>query len=802
MTKVEPPSESPQRRQTRVLHVSDLHFGLSFIPEKWAEIRQIAEQLSPNLVVVSGDVVETPWRWRLRTAKLQMTALRNALRETTGNGNLELLTVPGNHDTRIQGVFPVAWLAWVMLFALAVLGSVCYLAGVRSIRWGWPPASWPSENAASGAMWVAIGALALFVVALVLRLCVTRDLTGALGAELVADRPKVFDELALGIAPFDSSTPSLSWARGRVSRKDMVACKRAIDSARSNPAQANVVWLAVVHHHPLPLPYDDEFERMMVMDNAGSFLSEIARRGVRLVLHGHKHHQHFARVMIDPLTDRRVEVAVLSAGTATRGRTSLVNRHGFNFLTIDADRGIRIRMFEAEGDGTFNETRDFDMVPADEHARWLFEQEKTQCPLSARVMTCVADVNIYGDAHFIREFRGVRTSLAQVGRIGSPLRAHSDSGFVEAYRAVSLSSHGPGVSLSTTRMALNEMQTVLQFKSSGLLKGHDPIDFLIEFQNNNAFALDRWQFSQMYAGRDDFSEDVRFLTPADVALEELVLFVRFDPRIRLPRRIDLRCSPRSVEEWRPIPHDRIGRIERQGVLEVHLAHPRPDWTYQLVWDLDEEADGPDEVAAGRALRLRRELAAKVGKPPSQELLDMLEASKDELLDHLSSTPGSPLQAALLAYDGAARELRSLASTYQENDPRRSAHYKFGLGIAGRSFKAADTITFIRPHNDTRTQWTGYVLGNGVAPESPADIPEECIVAFALAPPEAPDWPYAVLQFSSDEAGHPLSGLIVTSDNVLEVVAQGLSHTLTDYLESTIDSEHPAAGPSSPLWSST
>jgi UDP-2,3-diacylglucosamine pyrophosphatase LpxH len=47
------------------------------------------------------------------------------------------------------------------------------------------------------------------------------------------------------------------------------------------------------------------------MYNAGALINELAQAGIRLVLHGHKHHQHFARIVINPVESQFAEVAVL-----------------------------------------------------------------------------------------------------------------------------------------------------------------------------------------------------------------------------------------------------------------------------------------------------------------------------------------------------------------------------------------------------------------------------------------------------------------------------------------------------------
>lgn len=477
----------------------------------------------------------------------------------------------------------------------------------------------------------------------------------------------------------------------------------------------------------------------------------------------------------------------------------MVHRHGFNVLRVDADHRVHIRMFEAEGDGSFTQKNAFDMVPPEDQSKWRFGLQKSKLGLSCRRMVCAATINDYGDAEFVREFRGVKTSKPSVRAFKNPLPARSASGFVEAFRTESLSSHGPGVQIKAQRLAVNHMEAMVQFKQSGLQADHDPIDFLVEFQSNNAFALNRWQFSQMYPGRNDFTEDIQFVMADDIATEELVMHVRFAPGIPLPARIDLKWKPRDADDddgWHQLPSAMIVRMERQAVVQVRIAHPRPAAVYQINWDLD---DTPSDNAPGAALALlrRRQLAELLVAPsgvaallaPSrmhEDLLQMVKGTIEEVRALLEVAPSVTLHAALFAYEPGTQSLKCLTSTYPPKDPRRESAFRYGLGIAGRAFKASGTVTFVKPHDDIRMPPTGYVCGNGQPAGSLTEIREEAIIAFALAPLDAPDWPYAVLQISCDEPGTAMTTAAQRGDQSLEVVAQGLCESITPFLPSIIE----------------
>ena len=771
-------------RPVTVLHLSDIHVGRHFNHDNWDDVRDIAMGVKPDLVVVTGDLVESPWSWRLKRAKQHLVDFREELRKSTKNVDLELLCIPGNHDTRVTGLLPVLWLRPMTAIAASAL-IVLFLYGI--IVFGTAPADapplWRSALALLGGVTIA---------ALVLMLCARANLAAALGSDLLIRSPRVLNGMStrIGIVPFDSASHGLRWARGRVLSKDMVACKRAMEEAkRTSGIEAEPFWLAVVHHHPLPLPYDSKWEKMMVMDNAGALLSELSRRGIRLVLHGHKHHQHFARVTIDPFATRPVDVGVLSAGTPTQGSRPLAFRRGFNVLSIYPDHRVKIEMYEAEGGGTFVAKPQFDMVPLDDHARWRFGQDSSNWPLSCRRMVFAVEIDGYGDAHFMREFHGVRAKSSPVKEIGHVFPAHAGKGFVEAYRVESLSRHGPGVTVNAVRKSIHELEATIAFTSSGLQQTDDPIDFVAEFQANNSVALNRWHFSQMYPDRADFTEEIEFNTVSGFAAEELLLHVRFSPGAELPQRIDLRYKDKAtphVNGWLSLHPQLLVRMEREKVIQLRIPYPKANTSYQISWDLAQNAAvasaPPQKAGVALALGLRKKLRELEKGELSRDIIGTAAMAVNVCFDLAAENREYDFQTALFVYDEPKQTLRCLDSTYEPNDPRSRSSFPFGMGVAGRAFKKPDTVTFLKPNSGPREQPTGYVRGDGKHPETLDDIPEAAIIAVALAPPQASEWPYAVLQISTDDFGHPLARAVARQDSRLAILTLVMREELTRYVE--------------------
>jgi 3',5'-cyclic AMP phosphodiesterase CpdA len=72
---------------TRVLHLSDLHFGRNVNPESIEALARLIEEVQPELVVASGDLTHRGLRSQHELAAAFLRGLE-----------LPLLTIPGNHD--------------------------------------------------------------------------------------------------------------------------------------------------------------------------------------------------------------------------------------------------------------------------------------------------------------------------------------------------------------------------------------------------------------------------------------------------------------------------------------------------------------------------------------------------------------------------------------------------------------------------------------------------------------------------------------------------------------------------------
>lgn len=147
------PVDAPAASRRTILHLSDLHFGYRFDRKgKWASVRNEACSIRPDLVIITGDLLNTPWRWMWPRVRRSIEAFRTELREATNNPELDVCVIPGNHDTRISGVFPVPWLlGTAAAFAVACALFLLLLSVVPRVHWlrrRWPSPPRCSPSAA------------------------------------------------------------------------------------------------------------------------------------------------------------------------------------------------------------------------------------------------------------------------------------------------------------------------------------------------------------------------------------------------------------------------------------------------------------------------------------------------------------------------------------------------------------------------------------------------------------------------------------------------------------------------------
>jgi 3',5'-cyclic AMP phosphodiesterase CpdA len=306
--------------RTVIAHISDLHFTSATNPaseDVWGALRTDLPQHKIDLLVATGDLVDSSiidnyGETGVKQAFAKVKEFLLSLCEASGvaDPSKALRVVPGNHDFRIKGIFkPESRIPLVKTFK----------------QWFLTP-HYDLFNEALGEYF----------------------------------KPVYFPNLRCCLFTFDSNAveSGLVLATGRVDNNKIVEFTSLHDAMQNTHRDrwAQCTKIALLHHHPMPIgPTEREASRVedesyVLMKNAGLFMSEMVRRKVDLILHGHKHYPALSRATVPRGTEEAQTngdlhtISVVAAGSASRWghpHTSynLVTIH--NNGTIAVERRVR-----------------------------------------------------------------------------------------------------------------------------------------------------------------------------------------------------------------------------------------------------------------------------------------------------------------------------------------------------------------------------------------------------------------------------------------------------------------------------
>lgn len=190
-----------------------------------------------------------------------------------------------------------------------------------------------------------------------------RELTKLEWSNLVID-----DELKCVFYAFDSSREASQFARGRVSREQMIEVATVYETkAVARPDLDQYLSVALIHHHPYSFDrytgtllqrglrkFGLSDEQFLMMEEADGFLKWCTGRRIPLILHGHKHVPRYVKGSIRWSTELR-EVTAVGCGTSLGAEGMPLS---YNVLEWSPNsRNWSVSFFSDPGSGTgFEET--------------------------------------------------------------------------------------------------------------------------------------------------------------------------------------------------------------------------------------------------------------------------------------------------------------------------------------------------------------------------------------------------------------------------------------------------------------
>ncbi len=345
----------PVSDELLIVHLSDLHFGSPGAVKFWQEHLRpyLVNELKPALILVSGDLVDTP-----RGSDFER--VRHAL----DNLDIEYFVCAGNHDRYWKGnrlFSPRRFGRRYVLLASAILAVVLFSSLVH--RYSWAVAA-SIAVATPVVLWIAVRLLVwLFTLAakenggfeaeFQERIPGTRGIVRTIGNGSAAWR--------VGLISVDSSKDADVSARGYVDEKFF----NPIVQATRN--QACDLSIMLVHHHLLSIrelesKWEHDLGRLLnltTLVNSGKFLETLTKAHVDLVLHGHEHAWNGAGY--SSLSAGRSGVKVVGAGSVTgteTGQGTNPDHASFNVIVLKSDRSVRLRKV-GRRDGQWEDEKEY-----------------------------------------------------------------------------------------------------------------------------------------------------------------------------------------------------------------------------------------------------------------------------------------------------------------------------------------------------------------------------------------------------------------------------------------------------------
>jgi predicted phosphodiesterase len=255
--------KSPQLEDVVVAHISDLHLGAPKSNETWKLVSKfLIESVKPQLVIVTGDLVDTPDEALYDDARTKLDAL-----------NVQYFVCPGNHDRHYRGN-RFRWLKFLNPGPVGALMDQKF--GDRLLHPGNPRSL---ELGSQNNKWK----VGLFGV------------DSSLNADYSARghvESDIFDVIR-------SATKSQDWDLSIFAIHHHLLSVRELERSR----QGSLSDLA----------------NLTCLLNSGSLLEVLANSRVDIVLHGHEHAHNWG--VYGTLADGQPRVKVIGAGSVTGNKT-------------------------------------------------------------------------------------------------------------------------------------------------------------------------------------------------------------------------------------------------------------------------------------------------------------------------------------------------------------------------------------------------------------------------------------------------------------------------------------------------
>lgn len=716
-----------------ILHVSDLHFRAKEDPDRQAHFDALighvqkaveSQEFRPALIACTGDLVEGPYFRSGRAFRRSVQAL------------LDLAHACGFLGYRVavdfKGPLPSEWESLLYDRILIVPGNHdLYARGLRLLylrrRNPWREIAAPSERH-------------------------RKDLQ----TKLVASA-KTFGPLHIQF--LDSNGPGVVWGSAR---------QEVVRPLNLKTPESDYIGLVLLHGHPIQLPFLLEgvtgAERALLLENAGLLLKNLVAKGIRLVLHGHRHYPGRATLVAPHPSGYGRPITVVGAGSVTRPPKGL-RYSSFNWVRIHPDKAVEVTEARKRvGD------EDFILEPSyfAEHGDFCYDRVEKE----VRIFDKSGDAEVRMKVTGFRIIRG-REEVSHI-----PLRVPIEKPSGLAGFHVDVHDHQTEIRWGHGRGVLE----ILPPRSSL----EPPLNFSIRYFLHNTMALTDWEAKQLW-GDEGYDREHTDIQPA-CSVCSIGLRVRFPKPVY--EHLVLRADDRKGQAcWVEVDG-------AEGSERITLSEKTQDAWYEgevrmsrrlrrMIWKLPGAQDIPLKVRKELELirNWQRHVIEKhragettvdhICKEIAADLRKRFELSCDTSLwvPGTSDLTTSSFQAtpAALFMVGSSSRPRAKLQEYQ---------LPFGAGVGGRALRLGTPLLYDRVKAEASVD--DYSKGKNVLPSNFLhSLGPRVDYQGLLAIPVLPDAEFLPPEWHQAPSRYVLAVLCISS--------KGIQSPLLDWTEAEIQS---------------
>lgn len=620
-----------------IAHISDLHYPY-WEENTFTRLKNYLQSKNPHLILVTGDLADQPWPWLHRKVRDRLLELREACNNGRSDYPTRLAVVPGNHDYAILGNWN--------------LGTS--LLWRYSFRWHFKEYR---------------------------EYCF----------EIAGDGFKTI------FFCFNSNPLVARWAKGVVSGGQLRRFQKKIAELQQGKEFNAAYKIAVLHHHPLPIPHSEKLERFLILKNAGEVLRIFAQCKIDLILHGHKHDSAISSVNMGTAyasnqgsafsVPRRIFI-VASGSTLKAG----LPENTCNIITISRTSQAEVVPVGAWPGTEFKEKEAVLLPSRHDFIREHHISARSRLGYEIDLFEKKIEINPEGDGFTHTKMMGLKIIDLQNYRIHKkeeidPFELQTLTGRIVPDQPIKSSTQGqPQVlkqeSPRAVKGSLNLPETI---------DTNNPIDIEFKFWTVNAWALNAEEFKRKYSsefGSVAFEEE--WIIPSRPT-KVFKLIIQLPRKCKPPYPPELSISAPAGDGFSPEPEAGLKRYyrtalnynEKSNTITLLLKKPLMKYKYVVRWLL------PD---SGRKTNLKyegetQELIAHLLQP-NPEIKELLKDTEFLLSEEFQIPDNQDIDVSLAIpceEPGKVPFLKVIADNQDESDVE-NLPVEIGDGLAGRAFK--------------------------------------------------------------------------------------------------------------------